>query len=56
MRWIRSKTFAVVAATLTTAAVFGGSLGMAFAGVRLAVQQMEFLRQHVSANSRIKRN
>jgi hypothetical protein len=34
MKWIRRKSFAVVAATLGLAAVMGGSLGVVTAGVR----------------------
>ncbi|MGE5597211.1 MAG: hypothetical protein ACM3S1_14400 [Hyphomicrobiales bacterium] len=34
MRWIRSKTFAVLVASLGVAAALGGSLGIVAAGVR----------------------
>ncbi|MFN0148524.1 MAG: hypothetical protein ACKVT1_18635 [Dehalococcoidia bacterium] len=34
MKWIRSKTFAVVTASLGIAALLGGSLGVVTAGVR----------------------
>jgi hypothetical protein len=34
MKWIRTKSFAVIAAALSLAAIMGGSLGVAVAGVR----------------------
>lgn len=50
MRWIRSKSFAVIAATLTAAALFGGTLGMAFAVPRqVPLYQGMNLVGHVSS-------
>lgn len=37
MRWIKSKAFAFVAASLATSAILGGSLGIAAAGQRASL-------------------